>query len=121
MTPEDFHTKLGSFPAAVKTREFTPSPETYRILKSLLAELANEGDTRFFEIWENEAEHADASRRAGSIMAHAYMRTAATCAIFGAVCAGVEPDLELWVELAREHYRRAHEEVSAAMPALPAP
>lgn len=87
---------------------FKPNAQTKAILARMHAEDGTLAQMleEFFALWE--AEGKDGARRAGSIMAHIYVRQAARIAVFGAVCAGGdEPNLDLWLALCKEHGEKA--------------
>lgn len=65
---------------------------------------------QFFAIWEAEGD----PRRAGSMAAHAYIRNAARMDVFGAQCAGQEPQAELWRECCDAAYTDAVRDVTEA-------
>lgn len=93
---------------------FDPSEATRQKRRELLSHLGGRVDAQFFAIWEAEMGQPDAPRRAGSVVAAAYMAYAARYAVFGARCAGAEPSLELWMELAREEFDAAVKAVEEA-------
>ncbi len=90
-----------------KPNEFTPADKTRAAFKLLRAGLADAIEQTFFEVWEAEIADPDAPRKAGSVVAAAYMENAAKFAIFGAHCAGKKPSLELWLAMAEENFNKA--------------
>lgn len=94
--------------------KFTPSPRTLALATAFFTELEKAAETSFFDMWESELENTDAPRRAGSVIANAYMRSAARFAVFGAQCAGVQPDLDQWKKFALEQFGRALEDYARA-------
>jgi hypothetical protein len=95
--------------------EFTPTDTTRVALKSLAGGLADAAEEKFFEVWEAEINDPDAPRMAGSVIAAAYMKNAARFAVFGARCAGKEPSLKLWLDLARQNYFEAVDAVNRSV------
>lgn len=91
---------------------FKPTDETRAILKALRNDLGDAADKQFFDVWEAEIADPDAPRMAGSVIASAYMRLAARYGVFGADCAGREPNLQLWLALAEQEFRDAVRDVA---------
>lgn len=84
------------------------------VYRALLDHLGCRANDQFFAIWEAELGNLDAPRRAGSVVAGAYMAFAARYAVFGARAAGIEPDRTLWLELANEQFDAAVKAVEEA-------
>ena len=93
---------------------FKPSDKSRAILRELRGNLAEEAEKKFFDIWEAEVADPLAPRLSGSVIANAYMGIAARFAVFGCECAGREPRLELWLELAKEQFEDAIKHCAAA-------
>lgn len=71
---------------------------------------------QFFELWEAEGD----PRRAGSMVAHAYIQNAAKIAVFGSRCAGLEPQSDLWRAACEEAFTNAACAVDIAFILTPA-
>lgn len=71
---------------------FTPTDKALEAFKRMSDHASDQMIAQFFDIWEAEGD----PRRAGSMAAHAYIRNAARLAVFGAHCAGVDPEPEMW-------------------------
>ena len=93
---------------------FTPTDASREIYRAILDQLGCRINDQFFAIWEAELGSPDAARRAGSVVASAYMALGARYAVFGAVSAGVEPRLDWWLELAEKDFHAAVEAVKEA-------
>ena len=93
---------------------FKPTDAARAILKGLRNRLGDDADKEFFDTWEAEISDPDAPRMAGSIVASAYMRLAARYGVFGANCAGREPNLQLWLVLAEQEFHDAVKDVARA-------
>lgn len=89
---------------------FEPTDITRKLFKHLAEKMHDISLGEFFELWEAE----DDPRKAGSVVAAAHMRAAARVAVFGAVCAGLEPQEANWLELAKEQFDQALIDVGAA-------
>lgn len=82
---------------------FTPTERAREIALRLADKLNDDATQQFFELWEVE----DDPRRAGAILAHMYAWEAAKIAIAGAMFAGKEPDIELWLALCKQKFTDA--------------
>lgn len=87
--------------------KFTPSDRTKAMMKVLFPLVGDQASAAFFDAWETEIENPDAPRRAGSVVATGYMLTAARVAVFGAQCAGANPDRDQWMKFAGEQFDQA--------------
>lgn len=83
--------------------EFTPSEQARGLLQRAFKDESVSSMDEFFALWEAEG----CPRRAGSMMAHKFVILGARYAVFGAQCAGVEPNLDLWMNVCREAAERA--------------
>lgn len=90
---------------------FTPDDRTRAIFNALHGKINSAGIDEFFEVWEIESD----PRKAGSVVAAAYMQIAARIAVFSAQCAGREPSREQWLALAAEQFDKAVTDVSEAI------
>ena len=89
---------------------FTPNDAARAAFKRMGDAAADAMMAQFFDIWEAEGD----PRRAGSMAAHAYIRNAARMAVFGARCAGRDPESELWRAACEQAYTDAIREVNTA-------
>ena len=71
---------------------FKPSDRAREAFRRMYDSVHDAITEQFFDIFEAEGDW----RRAGSMAAQVYIRNAARVAVFGARCAGVEPDADLW-------------------------
>jgi hypothetical protein len=99
---------------AERINEFMPTDEARAILKALRARLGDDANKEFFDTWDAEISNPDAPRRAGSLIASAYMRLAARYGVLGADCAGRKPSLQLWLAMAEQEFRGAVRDVAEA-------
>lgn len=73
---------------------FKPTEEAKAAFHRMRSDAFDAVTKQFFDIWEAEGE----PQRAGSMAAHAMLSCAARVAVFGAQCAGIEPQRERWRE-----------------------
>lgn len=89
---------------------FTPGPEARAAFKRLADAAYDAMSKEFFDMWEAEGD----PRRAGSLAAHAYIKNAAKFAVFGAHCAAVEPERDMWMAACAAAYDEATKDVLIA-------
>lgn len=89
---------------------FKPNDEARAVFRNMSDAACDALMDRFFDLWMAEGE----PRRAGSMAAHAYIRNAARIAVFGARCAGHEPQIEAWLGTCEEQFRIAVIDVAEA-------
>lgn len=89
---------------------FTPNDKARAAFKRMSDTARDEMMAQFFDIWEAEGD----PRRAGSMAAHAYIINAARMAVFGAQCAGHEPDSDLWRACCADAFNEALRDVATA-------
>lgn len=90
---------------------FNPTDTARSAFKALMGGVTDQVMDGFFDMWEAE----DDPRKAGSMVAHAYISNAAKVAVFGAECAGKEPRKDLWLKACEEAYDAATKDVGAAV------
>ncbi|UFS77179.1 hypothetical protein LPB73_07325 [Tardiphaga sp. 37S4] len=86
---------------------FKPSDLARAALHEMHGDLADTALKKFFEMWEAEVEDLEAPRKAGSVIAHAYMGVAARFAILGCEYSDTKPSLEVWMAFAKEEFESA--------------
>lgn len=91
-------------------KSFKPNDASRAVFKAMDAKAGDALMERFFDLWEAEGD----ARRAGSMSAHAYIRNAAHIAVFGARCAGTDPDVECWRAACEEQFHDALRSVAEA-------
>lgn len=88
-------------------RTFKPTGEARAAFERMRLDTFGAAMKQFFDLWDAEGD----SHRAGSLAAHALMTCAARIAVFGAQCAGVEPQREMWLAACDAAYAEAVETV----------
>lgn len=89
---------------------FTPNDKARAAFKRMSDAASDAMMAQFFDIWEAEGD----PRKAGSMAAHAYIKNAARMAVFGAQCAGLEPQVDLWHQACEDAFTEALRDVSEA-------
>lgn len=82
---------------------FKPTEATREIYRRMADEAMLKAMDQFFALWIEQTD----PREAGSVIAHAFMQTAARIAVFGAMCGHHEPSIAQWMECCRERFDEA--------------
>ncbi len=82
---------------------FHPTETSRAILRSLADESMVRAMDQFFALWIEQS----SPREAGSVVAAAFMQTAARMAVVGAMFDNQEPDIDQWLAVARERFDEA--------------
>ncbi|WBU27633.1 hypothetical protein OOZ54_13265 [Rhodopseudomonas palustris] len=99
-----------SEPAAAADPDLIPfdlPPATMAIAKAFHGRLWDDIHATFFALWESYESAPEASRKAGSVIAHFCVGAGAKYALLGAQCAGATPRRDLWEMLTAQHFDTA--------------
>jgi len=101
---------LPTLPTLPMASSFVPNETARAAFRAMDKEAGDVLMEQFFALWEAEGD----ARRAGSMAAHAYIRNAARIAVFGAECAGHEPEIGMWRATCDEQFEKAVNDVATA-------